>query len=132
MKYGKYNIETYVDGSMYHSDSKSIIMSNSSQETTIENVGNTDTNFRVTTNVTNVPAELVEIRHAIWSEANGQDDLRWISGTRNGDSWTTDYTTFSGSGKYDVHVYAYMNDGSLVFLNAYTFEVSKPTWNSGD
>ena len=75
-----------------------------------------------------MPSELVEIRHAIWSEANGQDDLRWISGTRNGDSWTTDYTTFSGSGKYDVHVYAYMNDGSLVFLNAYTFEVSKPTW----
>ena len=64
---GKYIVETYVDGTMYHSDS--CVLYDSSQETTIENVGNTDTNFRVTTNVTNVPAELVEIRHAIWSAA---------------------------------------------------------------
>ena len=126
-EYGKYYIETYVDGRLYRS--KNIILYNSSQETTIENVGNTDTNFRVTTNVINVPAELVEIRHAIWSETNGQDDLRWITGTRNGDSWITDYTTFSNSGAYDAHVYAYMNDGSLISLGAYSFEVSEPSWN---
>ena len=124
---GKYIVETYVDGTMYHSDS--CILYDSSQETTIENVGNTDTNFRVTTNVTNVPAELVEIRHAIWSETNGQDDLRWITGTRNGDSWITDYTTLSSSGVYNAHVYAYMNDGSLISLGAYSFEVSEPSWN---
>ena len=124
---GKYIVETYVDGTMYHSDS--CILYDSSQETMIENVGNTDTNFRVTTNVTNVPVELVEIRHAIWSEVNGQDDLRWITGTRNGDSWITDYTTFSNSGTYDAHVYAYMNDGSLISLGAYSFEVSEPSWN---
>ena len=124
---GKYIVETYVDGTMYHSDS--CILYNSSQETMIENVGNTDTNFRITTNVTNVPVELVEIRHAIWSETNGQDDLRWITGTRNGDSWITDYTTLSNSGTYDAHVYAYMNDGSLISLGAYSFEVSEPSWN---
>ena len=124
---GKYIVETYVDGTMYHSDS--CILYDSSQETMIENVGNTDTNFRITTNVTNVPVELVEIRHAIWSEVNGQDDLRWITGTRNGDSWITDYTTLSNSGTYDAHVYAYMNDGSLISLGAYSFEVSEPSWN---
>ena len=124
---GKYIVETYVDGTMVNSDGCTLY--NSSQETSIENVGNTDTNFRVTTKVTNVPAELVEIRHAIWSEANGQDDLRWISGTRNGDSWITDYTTFSSSGAYNVHTYAYMNDGSLISLDAYGFEVSEPSWN---
>ena len=124
---GKYIVETYVDGTMYHSDS--CILYDSSQETTIENVGNTDTNFRVTTNVTNVPAELVEIRHAIWSETNGQDDLRWITGTRNGDSWITDYTTFSSYGTYYVHTYALMNDGSLVMLEAQTFTLSRPTWD---
>ena len=124
---GKYIVETYVDGTMYHSDS--CILYDSSQETTIENVGNTDTNFRITTNVTNVPVELVEIRHAIWSETNGQDDLRWITGTRNGDSWITDYTTLSSSGVYNAHVYAYMNDGSLISLGAYSFEVSEPSWN---
>ena len=124
---GKYIVETYVDGTMYHSDS--CILYDSSQETMIENVGNTDTNFRITTNVTNVPVELVEIRHAIWSETNGQDDLRWITGTRNGDSWITDYTTLSNSGTYDAHVYAYMNDGSLISLGAYSFEVSEPSWN---
>ena len=124
---GKYIVETYVDGTMYHSDS--CILYDSSQETTIENVGNTDTNFRITTRVANVPVELVEIRHAIWSEVNGQDDLRWITGTRNGDSWITDYTTFSNSGAYNAHVYAYMNDGSLISLGAYSFEVSEPSWN---
>ncbi|WP_195295696.1 GBS Bsp-like repeat-containing protein, partial [Faecalitalea cylindroides] len=45
-EYGQYNIETYVDGRLYRS--KSIIMYNSTQETNIENVGDTDTNFRVT------------------------------------------------------------------------------------
>ncbi|MBM6811302.1 GBS Bsp-like repeat-containing protein, partial [Faecalitalea cylindroides] len=61
-EYGKYYIETYVDGRLYRS--KNIIMNDSSQETTVENVGNTDTNFKITTSVTNVPGELVEIQHA--------------------------------------------------------------------
>ena len=47
---GKYIVETYVDGRMVYSDSCTLY--NSSQETSIENVGNTDTNFRVTTKVT--------------------------------------------------------------------------------
>ena len=124
---GKYIVETYVDGTMYHSDS--CILYDSSQETTIENVGNTDTNFKITTSVTNVPGELVEIQHAIWSEDKGQDDLRWISGKRNGNSWITDYSTLSSYGKYNVHIYAHMNDGSMIMLGAYTFTINKPTWD---
>ena len=124
---GKYIVETYVDGTMYHSDS--CILYDSSQETTIENVGNTDTNFRITTNVTNPPADMTEVRYAIWSDSNGQDDLRWISGTRSGDSWSTDYTTFSSYGTYYVHTYALMNDGLLVMLEAQTFTLSRPTWD---
>ena len=111
-------------------NSDSCTLYNSSQETSIENVGNTDTNFRVTTKVTNVPAELVEIRYAIWSEENGQDDLRWISGTRNGDSWSTDYTTIKNTGTYFVHIYGYMNDGSMIMLGTTDFKVSVPTWDT--
>ncbi|MDB7946974.1 GBS Bsp-like repeat-containing protein, partial [Faecalitalea cylindroides] len=124
---GKYIVETYVDGTMYHSDS--CILYDSSQETTIENVGNTDTNFRITTRVANVPAELTQIKYAVWSKVNGQDDLRWIEGSRSGDEWKIDYTTLSSSGLYNAHAYAYMNDGSAILLGGYTFEVSEPTWD---
>ena len=125
-EYGKYNIETYVDGRLYRS--KSIIMSNSSQETTIENVGNTDTNFKVTTNVTNVPTDIVDIRYAVWSEINGQDDLKWIYGTKNDSSWSIDITNMKDIGQYNVHAYACMNDGFMIMLGGYTFEVTAPTW----
>ena len=126
-EYGKYNIETYVDGRLYRS--KSIIMNNSTQETSIENIGNTDTNFRVTTKVTNVPVDMTEIRYAVWSDENGQDDLRWISGTRNGDSWSTDYTTFKSYGNYNVHVYAVQQNGSVYMIEGHNFTVDKPTWD---
>lgn len=124
---GKFIVETYVDGTMYYSNSCTLY--DSMQETNIENVGDTDTNFRVTTKVTNVPEDLIEIRYAIWSDENGQDDLKWISGIRNGDTWATDYANFSSYGIYYVHTYAYMNDGSLVQLDAKTFTISKPRWN---
>ena len=123
---GKYIVETYVDGTMYHSDS--CILYNSSQETTIENVGNTDTNFKVTTNVTNVPTDIVDIRYAVWSEINGQDDLKWIYGTKNDSSWSIDITNMKDIGQYNVHAYACMNDGFMIMLGGYTFEVTAPTW----
>ena len=124
---GKYIVETYVDGTMYYSDS--CILYNSSQETTIENVGNTDTNFRVTTDVTNPPADMTEVRYAIWSDSNGQDDLRWITGNRNGDSWTTDYNTFSGYGAYNCDAYVFYSDGSSICIEHQTFELEEPTWD---
>ena len=124
---GNYIVDTYVDGRMVNSDSCTLY--NSTQETSIENIGNTDTNFRVTTKVTNVPVDMTEIRYAVWSDENGQDDLRWISGTRNGDSWSTDYTTFKSYGNYNVHVYAVQQNGSVYMIEGHNFTVDKPTWD---
>lgn len=43
-----------------------------------------------------------------WSDANGQDDIRWLSGSRNADgSWSVvvDSADFKNDGAYSTHVY---------------------------
>ena len=78
--------------------------------------------------MTNVPTDIVDIRYAVWSEINGQDDLKWIYGTKNDSSWSIDITNMKDIGQYNVHAYACMNDGFMIMLGGYTFEVTAPTW----
>ncbi len=56
------------------------------------------------------------VRFAVWSEVNGQDDLTWIDGTNQGNgTWRmTDSITKhkNDSGKYNIHVYTYDNAGN--------------------
>ncbi len=86
-------------------------------------VTNTDTgSFRV--NITNLtlPGTVKSVRVAVWSRANGQDDLTWLNASKNGNNWYADVNTAVHQyeeGTYDIHVYvtdhgnnSYMSTGT--------------------
>lgn len=48
------------------------------------------------------------VNYAVWSDANGQDDLKWYSATKSADKIFTGnipLNSHTGTGKYHVHVY---------------------------
>lgn len=49
------------------------------------------------------------IQVPVWSEKNGQDDIRWYTPVKRGDSWYLDVNISDhndNTGKYQIHVYA--------------------------
>ena len=71
------------------------------------------------------------IRFAVWSEKNGQDDLRWYQGTvKNQSTWTATADIAKNhktAGTYQVHIYVTTAKGHNRFLGQYSFEVSEPS-----
>ena len=65
------------------------------------------------------------IAHAVWSEENGQDDLKWYD-TPQTPITDIDLSNHPGYGTFHVHTYIRIGE-RLVALNATTFHVDKPT-----
>ena len=73
------------------------------------------------------------VSFAVWSEANGQDDLIWYSGSQNSNgAWisTADIKNHKTPGRYNVHVYATAQNGSQKFIGATTFTVTANSMQS--
>lgn len=64
------------------------------------------------------------ISHAVWSDENGQDDLKWYSTSQT--STTVDLSQHSGYGTFHVHTYININ-GKMIGLNGTTFTLNRPT-----
>lgn len=70
------------------------------------------TTARVT--VFNSSVSASSMKFPTWSETNGQDDIKWLNGSKSYDSsWTVvvDSKDFKNGGKYSTHVYANGNKG---------------------
>ena len=82
------------------------------------------------TNAGVIGGAIRNVLFATWSEDGGQDDIIWYGGTKgtNGE-WTAtaDIRKHRTAGKYNVHAYAQMSDGSMKILGTTTFEVKKPS-----
>lgn len=66
------------------------------------------------------------VQFPTWSKTNGQDDIRWLKGTKNGDgSWsvTVDSANFKNSGDFYTHVYV-TDNGKNQFLGATSYSLS--------
>ena len=129
---GIYNVHIYEydkSGNVIYSKALTCNMSNSSASCKVQDTTGEEKNFKASAEITNVPDTLNRIQFAVWSEQNGQDDLKWYRGTRNGNIWSTNISIkdFKRYGKYDVRVCAVLNDETAVFLDKMTFEVTKPT-----
>lgn len=75
--------------------------------------------LRVSAGKVKSPAEINRVRFAVWTEANGQDDLCWYQGTENDGEWTVEIDTYAHnyeSGKYNIHVYARDGRGMESFV----------------
>lgn len=64
------------------------------------------------------------LRIAVWSNENGQDDLRWYNGSSTGQVKAL-YSNHKGFGKYHVHVYSYENK-KMIFQKASTYTLPQP------
>lgn len=71
-----------------------------------------------------------EVKFAVWSQENGQDDLKWYSANKiaNG-SWekAIKISDHKSAGIYNVHAYLYLKNGNTICLGKTTFTVDKVT-----
>ena len=100
--------------------------------TVVSEIRNNEYGYQITAR--NIPNEtqVKEVRFAVWSEWNGQDDMVWYSAQEQTDeSWTAyvNLLNHREAGKYQVHTYAYYEDGSNKLIKCTTFEVSVPFAN---
>lgn len=74
------------------------------------------------------PAGVNRVLFAVWSIADGQDDLVWYnSHTSNVNTYSTtiNLNNHKSLGTYVVHGYVELKDGSLSFLKGITFDVTE-------
>ena len=98
-------------------------------------LGPTDRASNVTVNVTGDTAQIhyarskaqvpYTISHAVWSDENGQDDLKWYT-TPQTSSTAIDLRQHAGYGTFHVHTYININ-GKMIGLSLTTFTVNKPS-----
>ena len=76
----------------------------------------------------NAPSGIQSISVPIWSDINGQDDLKWYTATKQSDgsySVTIDIKDHNYSGgTYNIHVYGTDNNGKMTFLGNASVSVS--------
>lgn len=86
--------------------------------------------FSLKTSLIPFNSSVSNVKFAVWSEKNGQDDIIWYSGDRGKDAtWSVNVpiSNHKTLGKYIVHVYARMSSGEDKFIDDTTFEVEAMT-----
>ena len=118
--YGTYLVHTYanVNGKMICIGATTIDIPKPSVTTTITKISESE----VRVDVSNVPVYMKDIQLPTWTDANGQDDIKWYQATKNSDGTYT--LTFYAkdhnleSGHYNIHVYGTSNvTGKLTALS---------------
>lgn len=105
--YGKYFVHTYLaqDGKMTAINGQDIIINK--QEISYQIVQTSDKTYDVLIN--NVPEYITSITVPVWSNANGQDDIKWYTTTKIGEETYKAQINLGNhgytSGDYSVHIY---------------------------
>lgn len=89
-------------------------------------------NYNLKTTNIKVPGKVSKIIYAVWSEADGQDDLKWLTASYNEKTASASYQLNTKSlgdyGTYYVHCYEQNPAGGMEFLGQTTFKVESPTY----
>ncbi len=74
-----------------------------------------------------MPSDGEKLIAAVWSEKDGQDDLKWRDLTRSGDSYSVKFSVSAHgtAGQYQVHLYLRTKAGKMVMLDHTVFTVSE-------
>lgn len=82
--------------------------------------------FRVTWNLDST-ANIHHVQFAVWTEDKGQDDLKWITAAKSGNTYVADIQIkdFKKFDKYNVHAYAWNNNNTVLANAASSFTVSQ-------
>ena len=123
--YGKYNIHTYVNrnGKMVYLN-EIVVDVKASGTVTISNVDSQTGSFDVTISNITAPRGLTKVYVPTWTEAGGQDDIKWYEANRQSDGsyklTVNKINHKSEVGNYQVHVYYRGEDGSMTGIGATT------------
>lgn len=72
----------------------------------------------------NETADFSQVLFAVWSEKNGQDDIRWYKSSATG-TVTIPYENHKGYGAYQVHVYQQVA-GKMRGITSHRFTIDQP------
>lgn len=64
-----------------------------------------------------------ELYIAVWSDENGQDDLKWYGHSVSENNFSFSLSDFNTNGKFFIHVYGVQKDTSPVFICETTMEM---------
>ena len=96
---------------------------------------NKDNSYTITLTDENLPENIQNVQFPVWSEKNGQDDLKWYTAEKEDDgtyAYTFKLTNHKGLGKYNVHAYGVDKSGKRTFLAKTEFNIANPTVSSID
>ncbi|NQP35850.1 N-acetylmuramoyl-L-alanine amidase [Streptococcus suis] len=135
---GKYNIHVYfreLDGSMTGIGATSVVLTEvkPTGTVTVKNVDSNKGSFDVIVSDINAPKGLSKVYVPTWTEANGQDEIKWYEASRQTDGSykvTVNKSKHKNeSGKYNIHVYFRELDGSMTGIGATSVVLTevKPT-----
>ena len=89
---------------------------------TVGNLNNDVGTFTVKATGINQISGVSRVQFAVWSEENGQDDLRWYTAANGGNGVYTQNISIknhgSKAGKYIIHAYTYDSAGTARFFGA--------------
>lgn len=129
--YGDYYIHCYVqDGKGWHfSSGATVTVQKLTASAAAVTTSTTTGAFQINVTDVNLPDAVKQIRIAVWSNANGQDDLIWTNATRSGNTWSinVDPATHNyETGIYNIHVYALDAIGNWYAVRCINYTVSMP------
>ncbi|WP_392453153.1 GBS Bsp-like repeat-containing protein [Streptococcus parasuis] len=128
--YGKYNIHTYVNrnGKMVYLN-EIVVDVKASGTITISNVDSQTGSFDVTISNITAPRGLTKVYVPTWTEAGGQDDIKWYEANRESDGsyklTVNKVNHKSEVGNYQIHVYYRGEDGSVTGIGATTATIQE-------
>lgn len=128
---GKYNVHVYVwdqNGNAAAAGGAWCYFNPEKANPTVTSIQE-DADYQVDLAGVELPAGAGEIRYAVWSSVNGQDDLIWYTAKRQDDGMYSAHISIDshkGFGQYEVHAYAFSESGQAYFLGADVFLTNEP------
>lgn len=126
-----YNIHAYVtakNGIMQFVDGTNKNVSKLEPKISVADTDGQERKYTAVLENASAVGQISDVKFAVWSDVNGQDDLVWYQGTRkNADTWNVgiEISRHKTAGIYNVHAYG-MIDGVQKFIGEITFTVSNP------
>lgn len=90
---------------------------------------NSEKEYTVTLSGINVPGGVEKIQFPVWSDVNGQDDIKWYTAQKklNGDyTYQISLKNHKGLGNFSIHAYAVVPNGKQIYLGKTNFTTPVP------
>ena len=127
---GIYEIHMYftdITGYQYFAGSLQQVVEPDIGEISVEKISNRE--YFVYLNDAIIPGNVKEIQMPSWSKEGGQDDIEWYKGSKvSGKTYRCRLLleNHKNLGGFNVHIYAKMSNGTMVFLGNTEFETGMP------